>query len=88
MYRKGYRLPDGAQKSIPEPRCLVDFFYEPNVLVFCDGPAHDLETTRREDEALRLELVAQGYRVIVLRYDEDLETQLRRYPEVFGKPEV
>ncbi|MCD6541329.1 DUF1998 domain-containing protein, partial [Candidatus Bipolaricaulota bacterium] len=88
MYRKGYRLPDGAQKSIPEPRCLVDFFYEPNVLVFCDGPAHDLGTTRREDEALRLELVAQGYRVVVLRYDEDLETQFRRYPEVFGKPEV
>ena len=56
--------------------------------LYCDGPAHDLETTRREDEALRLELVAQGYRVIVLRYDEDLETQFRRYPEVFGKPEV
>ena len=88
MYRKGYRLPDGAQISIPEPRCLVDFFYEPNVLVFCDGPAHDFETKRREDEALRLELVAQGYRVIVLRYDEDLETQFRRYPEVFEKPEV
>lgn len=84
LYQGGYRLPDAAQKPIPEPRCLADFFYDPNVLVFCDGPVHEPEAKRREDETLRQELVAQGYRVIVLRYDEDLVVQLRRYPEVFG----
>lgn len=86
LYREGYRLPDAAQKPILEPRCLVDFFYEPNVLVFCDGPAHDLAAQRREDQPLRGELVARGYRVLVLRYDEDLKLQIRRYPEIFGRP--
>lgn len=28
------RLPDEAQRPIPEPRCLTDFFYLPNVCIF------------------------------------------------------
>lgn len=87
LYKRGYSLPDAAPKVIPQPRCLANFFYEPNVLVFCDGPVHHLEASRKADEALRRELVVRGCRVIVLRYDEDLENQIRRYPKVFGKVE-
>ena len=82
---KGYRLPDEAQKSIQEPRCIADFFYEPNVLVFCDGPPHDAAGQQRIDERLRRELVARGYRVIVVRWDEDLAARVREFPEVFGR---
>lgn len=80
----GYRLPDDAQKSFQEPRCIADFFYKPNVAVFCDGPAHDKPDQQRLDQALRRELLARGYRVLTIRWDKDLKTQLQQWPEVFG----
>ncbi|MFS8779863.1 DEAD/DEAH box helicase [Synechococcus sp. W55.1] len=81
----GYRLPDDAQKSISEPRCVVDFFYDPNICVFCDGAVHDEPTRAEQDRQLRAQLLEGGYRVIVLRYDQNLQEQLARYPEVFGQ---
>ncbi|MDR7517092.1 MAG: hypothetical protein QN212_07070 [Armatimonadota bacterium] len=83
----GYRLPDEAQKSFREPRCIADFFYEPNVVVFCDGPPHDQPDQQRIDERVRQELTALGYRVVVVRWGQDLATQVARFPEVFGHGE-
>ncbi|GIV25482.1 MAG: DEAD/DEAH box helicase [Bacteroidia bacterium] len=80
----GYRLPDKAQKSIQEPRCIADFFYEPRVVLFCDGPVHDRPDQRRIDGALRERLQEQGYRVLVLRAEENLEGFVRAHPDVFG----
>ncbi|WP_058865909.1 DEAD/DEAH box helicase [Chloracidobacterium thermophilum] len=80
----GYRLPDDAQKRIAEPDCLADFFYEPNVCVFCDGSVHDEPAQAARDRELRAELVRHGYRVIGVRYDRDLGEALAGYPDVFG----
>jgi Lhr-like helicase/vacuolar-type H+-ATPase subunit H len=80
----GYRVPDDAQKSFQEPRCIADFFYEPNVVIFCDGPPHHHPDQRRVDEAIRRELMARGYRVVVVKWREELATVVRQFPEVFG----
>lgn len=62
----------------------TDFLCEPNICVFCDGKVHDDPEQRRKDKFVRSELKDLEYRVIVIRYDEDLEGQIDRYPDVFG----
>jgi len=84
LYHGGYRLPDEAQRAISQPTCVVDFFYKPNICVFCDGSVHDEPGQCAQDEDLRRQLHIRGYRVIVIRYDQDLDEQIRSYPDVFG----
>ncbi|RMD59313.1 DUF1998 domain-containing protein, partial [Candidatus Parcubacteria bacterium] len=69
LYKGRYRLPDFAQHPVPELGCVVDFFYLPNVCVFCDGPVHDSPEQSEKDRSLRQKLRLRGYRVIVIRYD-------------------
>ncbi len=85
LAEQGLRLPDEAQKSISEPRCIADFFYAPNGLIFCDGPVHNQARQESLDSRQRGALLVQGYRVIVIRWDQPLADQVEAYPEVFGK---
>jgi hypothetical protein len=78
------RLPDDAQRAIAEPRCAPDFFYEPNICVFCDGPVHDAAAQAAADRQVRNELTQRGYRVVVIRHDADLAEQIRQLLQMFG----
>lgn len=91
LYRTGRRLPDRAQVSIPDVYAQADFYYErpgrPGVCVFVDGPQH-LETLRyRHDKEAREQLVDAGYRVVVIRADQDFGEQVGRFADVFGPGE-
>lgn len=84
LVQTGRRLPDAAQVRLADAYSQPDFFYEPNICVFCDGSVHDEPQQKVQDEKIRRELRDLGYRVIVYRYDDDLEALCQQYPDVFG----
>ena len=79
-----HRLPDEAQKAIPEPSCMPDFFYTPNICIFCDGSVHDQSDQAVRDKVMRSELKSRGYRVIEIRYAQDTREQIVKHSDVFG----
>jgi len=79
-----HRLPDEAQRGIERPRCIPDFFYQPNICVFCDGSVHASPSQVQRDQAIRSELLMRGFRVVVIRFDESLRDQLSAHPDIFG----
>lgn len=86
LYSTRRRLPDDAQRALADhPGTVPDFFYEKYTCVFCDGSVHDEPGQKERDEKVHRELEELGYRVIVIRYDRDMEEQVARYPDVFGE---
>ncbi|MBE9053240.1 DEAD/DEAH box helicase [Nostocales cyanobacterium LEGE 11386] len=78
IYQRGYKLPDAAQKLIPEANCKPDFVYEEKAIaVFCDGSVHDSPDKRKQDKIERDNLRYNlGYTVLTLRHDEDWGVKL------------
>ena len=85
LYREGLRLPDGAQKITSDIYCRPDFYYEPDILVFCDGTPHDDPGVREIDEKRRRALRDQGNQVLVWNYKEDLKQWAAKRPDIFKR---
>jgi hypothetical protein len=66
----GLRIPDKAQKILYKDGVAIakpDFFYDPNIAVFVDGPVHEKEYVKEDDKKKRDTLRALGYTVISIR---------------------
>ena len=85
LYRNGLRLPDAAQKPVPDIYCKPDFYYEPRIWVFCDGSPHDEPHVRSRDEEQRQLIIARGDEVWSWHYREDLGAKISQRPDIFRK---
>jgi len=86
LYREGRRLPDEAQKLLPDFYSQPDFYYRDGaVCVFCDGTPHDDPRQHQKDRDVRRRLRDSGYRVVEISYRRPLEDQVAENADVFGE---
>lgn len=85
LYENGLRLPDDAQKSVEGIYCKPDFFYNPDVWVFCDGTPHDDPDVKAKDKKQRKAIKNRGDQVIEYYYKDKLQDVIERRPDIFIK---
>lgn len=85
LYQNGLRLPDDAQKRTKDIYSQPDFFYEPDVHVFCDGTPHDQPEIKQKDEQIRQAIRNKGEQVIVYYYRDSLEVLVNKRCDIFIK---
>ncbi|MFO7943063.1 MAG: Zn-binding domain-containing protein [Anaerolineales bacterium] len=73
---RGLQLPDEAQKVIYErgerdvPIARADFYYEPNLAVFVDGPGHEDDDVQSADQRKERDLRRIGIRFVRIDYKD------------------
>jgi hypothetical protein len=70
---QGVKLPVEMHKVVSkdgEPIAEADLYYEPKICVFIDGPDHDKEHIKLDDERKRTKLKKLGYKVSVVHHAE------------------
>lgn len=93
LYGKGIKLPDEAQPKVDEMFVRPDFFYKPNVFIFCDGTPHDNADIKKDDVEKRAALKNAGYQILSWYYKDSLEEFIAKRPDIFksvksSKPKV
>ncbi|MCP4693189.1 MAG: DUF1998 domain-containing protein, partial [Desulfobacterales bacterium] len=71
LHANGLRLPDAAQKEVEGIYCRPDFFYAPDVWVFCDGTPHDKPEVKKKDREQRAAIINRGDQIFVYHYKDD-----------------
>ena len=85
LYASKLKLPDEAQPKVDKMYVRPDFFYKPNVMIFCDGTPHDENRVREDDTEKRSALKNAGYQVLSWYYKESLEEFIAKRPDLFKK---
>ncbi len=85
LYENGIKLPDKAQPKVDEMFVRPDFYYKPNVFVFCDGTPHDNPEVKKDDTIKRAALKNAGYQVLSWYYKDSLEALIATRPDIFKK---
>lgn len=85
LYKNGYRLPDAAQPEVNNMYVRPDFFYKPNIYVFCDGTPHDNPEIIKDDKEKREALKNAGNQVLTWYYKVTLEDFVAKRPDIFKK---
>lgn len=70
---QGLKLPIEMHKIISkdgEPIAEADLFYEPKICVFIDGPDHDKDYAKEDDERKRGKLKKLGYKLVRLHHSD------------------
>jgi len=73
LNEKGVKLPIEMHKVISKDGELIaeaDLYYEPKITVFIDGPDHDMEHIRQDDERKRSKLRKLGYKLVVVHHSD------------------
>ena len=83
LYEKGVKLPDEAQPNVDEMFVRPDFYYKPNVYVFCDGRPHDTEDVKKDDIEKRTALKNAGYQILSWYYKDSLDDFIAKRPDIF-----
>jgi very-short-patch-repair endonuclease len=83
LYKNGLRLPDEAQPRVDQMFVRPDFFYKPNVMIFCDGTPHDDPAIRKDDLEKRNALKNSGYQVLSWYYADSLQGFIAKRPDIF-----
>ena len=71
LFNRGLPMPDEIHKVIVhnnEPIVEADLFFEPRLCVFIDGPDHDKEHIKRNDEAKRRKLKMLNFKYVVIQH--------------------
>jgi superfamily II DNA/RNA helicase len=85
LHERGLKLPDSAQKRLDWMFGQPDFFYEPNIWVFCDGTPHDKPDVQANDKVIRDAIRNRGEQVVIYYYKDDLDDLVKKRPDIFKK---
>ena len=85
LYDHNLRLPDSAQRRVDGVYVQPDFFYEPDIHVFCDGTPHDRPDIKEKDNVKRAQIRSLGEKVFVYYYQDDLAELIASRPDIFKK---